>query len=192
MRGIFRVISCGMLGAFGLLAGSICEGQTTYAGWIAGYSLTGSDALTTADPDADGMVNLMEYALAGHNPTVPDVPLSGDPVQGWVLETSEGVFGSLVLPPTPPTFSASIPLHSGLRWTPRADTVGLTFIPQVCRDMGTWAWGDCAFYTVTTTAGVSLAITRTNNYPHFRSGYGAKLPRVFLRLKVESTFGPTP
>ncbi|MBC8041120.1 MAG: hypothetical protein H7Y06_11295, partial [Opitutaceae bacterium] len=37
--------------------------------WIAGYTtLTGDDALTSADPDKDGIANLLEYAL-GTDPT---------------------------------------------------------------------------------------------------------------------------
>jgi hypothetical protein len=41
---------------------------TPYEVWASGYDLTGSDAETTADPDWDGMVNLIEYGLGG-NPT---------------------------------------------------------------------------------------------------------------------------
>lgn len=34
-----------------------------YDTWAASYSLVGDDALNTADPDGDGLVNLLEYAL---------------------------------------------------------------------------------------------------------------------------------
>lgn len=45
---------------------------TTYASWAASYSLTGADALPTADPDGDGLTNLLEYAF-GSNPKAADV-----------------------------------------------------------------------------------------------------------------------
>ena len=39
---------------------------TPYASWATGKGLTGGDALNGADPDNDGMVNLMEYFLDGN------------------------------------------------------------------------------------------------------------------------------
>jgi hypothetical protein len=42
-----------------------------HAAWNAEYNLSGADAELTADPDADGMNNLVEYALGG-NPTNTD------------------------------------------------------------------------------------------------------------------------
>lgn len=46
--------------------------QTPYAAWIAAYpSLTGNAALSSSDPDGDGIPNLLEYGLSS-NPTVMD------------------------------------------------------------------------------------------------------------------------
>ena len=42
-----------------------------YAMWIAAYGVSGPDALESADPEPDGVVNYMEYALGG-NPTLAD------------------------------------------------------------------------------------------------------------------------
>ena len=50
---------------------------TRAANYIASFGLSGTDAVLTADPDHDGISNLMEYAM-GLNPTVADV--SGLPV----------------------------------------------------------------------------------------------------------------
>lgn len=54
--------------------------NATYDQWVTDNSLTGGDALRTADPDADGMENLLEYALGG-DPNIDDadakLPVSG-------------------------------------------------------------------------------------------------------------------
>ena len=52
-------------------ASAIISEPPDYAMWVAGYGLTGSDALETADPEPDGFNNYMEYALEG-NPTLSD------------------------------------------------------------------------------------------------------------------------
>ena len=46
----------------------------TYADWVASYGLTGDNAAATADPDNDGVPNLMEYGLAGRSPNAYDPP----------------------------------------------------------------------------------------------------------------------
>jgi hypothetical protein len=47
---------------------------SAYDAWAASYSLTGADALPTADPDKDGLNNNNEYAF-GTNPTVSNASL---------------------------------------------------------------------------------------------------------------------
>ena len=44
---------------------------TAFITWTASFSLTGNNALASADPDADGRSNLQEYAFGG-DPTVKD------------------------------------------------------------------------------------------------------------------------
>ena len=43
----------------------ISDPPKTYNTWLINYTLSGADALETADPDGDGYNNFMEYALGG-------------------------------------------------------------------------------------------------------------------------------
>lgn len=46
------------------VAGASMQAQTPFESWVAGYpSLTGANALGTADPDGDGMINSAEFAF---------------------------------------------------------------------------------------------------------------------------------
>lgn len=44
----------------------------TFEGWMASHGLSGAAATTSADPDHDGLPNLLEYALAGGDPVIPN------------------------------------------------------------------------------------------------------------------------
>jgi hypothetical protein len=55
----------------------------SYQNWITNYPLTGEDAAPHADPDGDGIVNLLEYAF-GMDPTVAD--WIGLPTPGMVSD----------------------------------------------------------------------------------------------------------
>lgn len=50
-------------------------GQVTFANWAAALGLTGADAAPGADPDEDGVPNLLEYGFKS-NPRAPDAGLS--------------------------------------------------------------------------------------------------------------------
>ena len=50
---------------------AIGDNDSAFAAWASAHGLTGSDALPTADPDGDGISNLMEYG-SNLDPTVPD------------------------------------------------------------------------------------------------------------------------
>ncbi len=49
--------------------------SASYASWIAGFGLTGPDALATADPDSDGIANDVEMVLGGNPATGMDSAL---------------------------------------------------------------------------------------------------------------------
>jgi hypothetical protein len=70
---------------------------SAYDGWASSYSLTGADALPTADPDKDGLNNNNEYAF-GTNPTVSNATLltattsAGNMTVTWVERNSGFVY----------------------------------------------------------------------------------------------------
>jgi predicted acyl esterase/pimeloyl-ACP methyl ester carboxylesterase len=59
-----------------------------YDAWIAGHGLTGTDADDLADPDNDGIVNLLEYAFA-LNPNEPNTTREGLPYGGALEENGD-------------------------------------------------------------------------------------------------------
>jgi hypothetical protein len=65
-------------------------GTASYATWVAGFGLTGNDALASTDFDQDGLTNQQEFDLdIGLDPTLEDS--DGDELKdGW--ETFDGVF----------------------------------------------------------------------------------------------------
>jgi len=62
-------------GGFDLDAvGAFSPVLTTYAAWTASRNLIGNDALSTADPDHDGIPNLIAYLTGDTTPTIESTP----------------------------------------------------------------------------------------------------------------------
>ncbi|MCX6971945.1 MAG: hypothetical protein NTV93_17560 [Verrucomicrobia bacterium] len=80
-------------GLLTMTAGSITSvtasaGGTPYSTWVAGITWNGGDSAATADPDHDGLSNLMEYALGG-NPVSAQSAVKPQPgVSGQKLQIS--------------------------------------------------------------------------------------------------------
>jgi autotransporter-associated beta strand protein len=65
----------GIYAAYLTGAGALQVGEIGYVPWIAGFpTLTGDAALPTADPDNDGVANLLEFVLGG-TPTMSDASI---------------------------------------------------------------------------------------------------------------------
>ncbi len=84
----------------------------TYAAWIGSWLLSGDTAAATADPDGDGLPNLVEFAL-GLAPTAPNT--TGLPA--LTLEGGEAVF----------------------RFTRPRIATGVTYLVQTSTDLLTWS-----------------------------------------------------
>ena len=91
---------------------SIVHPTQSYAAWVAFYGLAPAQSGFTADPDADGVNNLLEYYL-GLNPTVAEAAV----VPSGKIEGSQFVF----------------------RYTHAKSTTGVTAEVQTSTDLLTWA-----------------------------------------------------
>jgi hypothetical protein len=148
----------------------------TYSEWIAGYpSLTGASALATADPDGDGIPNLMEFALDGLDPTF------GNTQPTVFMRQVRNTDGTYATPTTGRILSSDLSsaasVHGVLKYKKRAGVTGLLYIPQTNqKNLNDWGWGDSAI-TEWTDSGYTYA--RTISDMKVWDGRG------FMRLKVE-------
>ena len=149
----------------------------TYADWIATFpSLTGGDTAATADPDGDGITNLMEYALDGLSPTAGNSPglLTAAFRQ---IRNADGSYNTPTNNMTDGQRAAAASIHIVLRYRKRAGTEGIRYIPQTNqKDISHWGWGASAI--VEWTDG-DYTWARTISNMEVWDG------RAFMRLKVE-------
>jgi lysophospholipase L1-like esterase len=138
---------------------------SAYDTWVAGFAaLTGSGKLTTADPDGDGLVNLLEFAF-GTDPTTG--PAGAVSYSGTTLNAhgAPGLSGQSAV------------------FTRRKDYVaaGLTYTVQFSADLATWVDNTTAPVVVASDSAVeavTVAFPATIDTPA-----GAVAPK-FFRIQV--------
>ena len=67
---------------------SLVYAPNLYAAWADGYSWEGKDSELESDPDADGLVNLLEYSLSGNPLDAGSIPLPVAAIADGVLTLS--------------------------------------------------------------------------------------------------------
>ena len=148
----------------------------SYADWIATFpSITGEAAAPSADPDGDGLANLLEYALADLDPTAKNPPGVTDPF--IVLRAADGTYAAPAQSASQAERDASASMHIALRYKPRAGIEGVVFVPMTNqRDLNHWGWGDSA-----------IAEWEADGYRWARALSDCKkwAERAFMRLRVE-------
>lgn len=100
---------------FGFTLMPTVTGGEDFASWIAGQSVAPEDQGTEADPDGDGLSNLLEYALGGDPATANNeiAPLLGTETVG------ESAYLSIA-------------------FTKNADAQGIDYVVEVSSDLVTW------------------------------------------------------
>jgi hypothetical protein len=162
---------------FALLLCALPANAITYADWIASYGLSGSDAATTADPDHDGVPNLMEYALSGMGPNVSDAKSPSMPRIAFMRRTGPAIgqweFASFT---KPPSNGYNGRWHVALQYAPRPGVEGIVYVPEV-GDLTLRRWFD------------GRSAIRSEVYPGLVISVclaqGQRHKRMFMRLGVE-------
>jgi hypothetical protein len=118
----------------------------TFADWIASYGLTGPSAEATADPDADGLPNLLEYALAGLVPNVANNSATSAslPVYGFARRTGDALGAWEWVEANQRGTGLGGIWHAGIRYIPRPGIVGIRFKTEITTDINGWFSGRSA------------------------------------------------
>lgn len=103
----------------------------TFAEFMAGHSLSGSDALATADPDLDRLPNLLEYALDGLSPIVSDAGHASLPQPAFFRRTADALGAWEHTGTQPSALGTGGVWHYGLTFRPRPQVVGIRYIPEM-------------------------------------------------------------
>lgn len=149
----------------------------TFTEWIASYGLTGEDAETDSDPDNDGIVNLMEYALEGLSPIKGSAGHPSLPRWCFVRRTGQNPgqweFASFTQKPTDGINGV---WHPCLRFIARADVENIRYVPRLGDGtMNKWMDGRSAFTNSILPGNVVQAVANVR---------GNRFKRFFLRLQV--------
>lgn len=153
----------------------------TFGDWIAGYTV--SDAAPGADPDGDGLVNLVEFVLAGCDPSKSDAATGtrmvfGTRATGTALPYHDpaSITYDGVMPPFDEYW------YLGIFWTPRAGIEGVEVRPQFAwwgSNLDAWLDGPSTFLEPVAHAGGVIAWMQGMFRPQGRP------PKGHVRLKVE-------
>ncbi len=136
----------------------ITAGPSPYEGWMTDYGLSGTNAVFSADPDSDGLDNLLEYGLGG-------IPTNGG--------------DSALLP------DSGIVVDSGTNWMEyiyrrRTDAAmrGLGYYLELCSDLVSNSWSSTG-YSETGTAPLETGFEAVTN----RIPTETEINR-FIRLRI--------
>jgi hypothetical protein len=138
-----------------------------YENWAASFQLSGAEAVPSADPDRDGLVNLLEFAV-GRNPAVSEGESSLLLAKMAGTSGAETVSVEFLLPESPP-LGIRYFIETAATLTPSG------WSPIAVRDTDS-AWRGSAAVTLQPSANGYRPITITDTL--------TASPRKFIRLRV--------
>lgn len=149
--------------------------QSPYQAWAAGApnNLAGQDALPGADPDGDGVKNIVEFALGGD-------PKSGS-ANGPSLAKVQNA-------PTTPALTLTIATRTGTTFDTgsgarTAAKDGVTYTVQAGTDLAVWT-ATVTEVTPALTAGLPAAPSGYEYHTFKTAGPVSSIPKDFMRVKV--------
>ena len=156
-------------------------GGSVFDSWAAGYGLSGADAAAGADPDRDGVPNVMEFAVGSH-------PVRGGSVPQSFARVHE-LAGGRVLTFTVPVRAGAVFAASGARQTAVRD--GVTYVVEASDDLVVWN----AVVVTKLGAADSAAVQGQLSLPGLEAGWewatfrtdgvAGTDPADFVRLRVQ-------
>lgn len=180
MRALFVLLLC-------ILANAPTLRAVTFEAWVAGYSLSGASALADADPDFDRLSNLVEYALAGLNPTEPD----STSITSWGF--APALQGAFAEAETAPPAGAPLAWHHALVYQLRAGIEGVSVYPQLSHECpATGSGGDMLYWLGSGGRGDALVMVYTRDDGKLQAmsrARGHLQKRAFMRLQIERDGG---
>lgn len=129
-----------------LLSASLAS-AAPFSEWITGWGLSSGNQTTSADPDGDGLPNLMEYIIDGCNPAVAELT-SKAPRLTLVRRISDDWSNVQMLDPGRTILESDYSrTHYGLRFALRPGISGVGIRPEYSNDLKSWYSGRSAFLT---------------------------------------------
>lgn len=159
------------------------EPVNAFTDWAEGepYLLTGADALSSADPDQDGVSNLLEFALNGS-------PVSGS--SGGLAGGSLATVGG-----ESPVLTYTIAVRNGAVFTPDGNRMksgivdGMRYTVEAATTLGDWGGPVVTEVTGTDAAAIQAGLPAPEagwTYKSFRTaGTATANAKTFIRVEVE-------
>ena len=174
----------GQVGAFVFLIVPAAVVQTPFQQWASNYNLTGNAALPSADPDGDGVSNLMEFALNSNPSSASSTGLA-------FTRTATVDSTPDVLTLTIAVRNGATPVDDGNRQRLVAAADSVTYTIEACSNLGDW--GSLAVTEVTGDDATAIQSTLSPaapdtgwTYRTFRvAGSAATNATEFIRVGVE-------
>jgi autotransporter-associated beta strand protein len=152
------------------------QGALPYHVWAASSNLTGANAAMDADPDGDGVLNFVEFALNG------DPASAGS--KGLAFAGMHTIGGTTAFTYTIAVRSGAVFAGQENRQTAGID--GVTYTVEASQDLGDWALSEPVVEVIPAITSGLPAPSAGWDYHTFRSGTPDTTPQIFFRAQIDA------